>query len=119
MKKCLTTQNVHRQIAQMFLSPMLKKNIPHTKKFYIQNLKFKIVVHTFTSQGLITCHVPSFMLTIPDYQYITSFTNKNITLHHRYSINKFEQKNCTVKFLHNIGVLAKQYSKTVHDTGKK
>lgn len=59
------------------------------------------------------------MLTIPDYQYITSFTNKNITLHHRYSNNKFEQKNCTVKFLHNIGVLAKQYSKTVHDTGEK
>lgn len=51
MKKDLTTHNVHRQIAQMFLSPMLKKNIPHTKKFYIQNLKFKIVVHTFTSQG--------------------------------------------------------------------
>lgn len=59
------------------------------------------------------------MLTIPDYQYITSFTNKNITLTHRYSNNKFEQKNCTVKFLHNIRILAKQYSKTVHDTGKK
>lgn len=59
------------------------------------------------------------MLTIPDYQFITSFTNKNITLHHRYSNNKFEQKNCTVKFLHNIGVLAKQYSNPVHDTGEK
>lgn len=50
--KCLTTQNVPRQIAiLLFLSPMLRKYLPHTKKFYTQNLKSKIVVHTFNSQG--------------------------------------------------------------------